>query len=50
MMLSWISWKWISSGLIFANLVDFDALYGHRNDPVGYAEALIKFDRRLADR
>jgi phosphopentomutase len=32
------------SGLIFANLVDFDALYGHRNDPVGYAKALIKFD------
>ena len=28
------------SGLIFANLVDFDALYGHRNDPVGYANAL----------
>jgi phosphopentomutase len=37
------------SGLIFANLVDFDALYGHRNDPAGYANALIEFDRRLPD-
>lgn len=34
-------------GLIFANLVDFDMLYGHRNDPRGYAEALEAFDRRL---
>jgi phosphopentomutase len=37
------------SGLIFANLVDFDALYGHRNDPAGYAEALEAFDRRLPE-
>lgn len=37
------------SGLIFANLVDFDALYGHRNDPRGYADALEKFDRRLPE-
>jgi phosphopentomutase len=37
------------TGLIFANLVDFDALYGHRNDPVGYAKALIEFDRRLPE-
>jgi phosphopentomutase len=36
-------------GLIFANLVDFDALYGHRNDPQGYAEALAAFDRRLPE-
>jgi phosphopentomutase len=36
-------------GLIFANLVDFDALYGHRNDPRGYAEALEAFDRRLPE-
>lgn len=34
-------------GLIFANLVDFDMLYGHRNDPRGYAEALQEFDRAL---
>lgn len=34
-------------GLIFANLVDFDMLYGHRNDPHGYAQALEQFDARL---
>lgn len=34
-------------GLIFANLVDFDMLYGHRNDAEGYAEALMNFDSRL---
>lgn len=34
-------------GLIFANLVDFDALYGHRNDPRGYAQALEVFDQNL---
>jgi phosphopentomutase len=38
-----------NAGLIFANLVDFDALYGHRNDPVGYAGALEAFDRRLPE-
>ncbi|MDD4495754.1 MAG: phosphopentomutase [Eubacteriales bacterium] len=31
-------------GLIFANLVDFDMLYGHRNDPEGYAKALMSLD------
>jgi phosphopentomutase len=36
-------------GLIFANLVDFDSLYGHRNDPQGYAAALEAFDRRLPE-
>ena len=36
-------------GLIFANLVDFDQLYGHRNDPTGYAQALEDFDERLAE-
>jgi phosphopentomutase len=36
-------------GLIFANLVDFDALYGHRNNPRGYANALEAFDRRLPE-
>lgn len=36
-------------GLIFANLVDFDTVYGHRNDVAGYAENLERFDRRLAD-
>jgi phosphopentomutase len=35
------------SGLIFANLVDFDAVYGHRNDVSGYAGNLERFDARL---
>ena len=35
-------------GLIFANLVDFDTQYGHRNDAAGYAENLERFDARLA--
>jgi phosphopentomutase len=33
--------------LIFANLVDFDSLYGHRRDPEGYAECLRQFDAWL---
>lgn len=36
-----------SKGLIFINLVDFDSLYGHRNNPEGYANALEAFDARL---
>lgn len=31
-------------GLVFANFVDFDMLFGHRNDPTGYASALMQFD------
>ncbi|MBC2478307.1 phosphopentomutase, partial [Clostridium beijerinckii] len=34
-------------GLCFINLVDFDALWGHRRNPVGYAEELEKFDINL---
>lgn len=34
-------------GLCFVNLVDFDALWGHRRNPVGYAEELEKFDANL---
>jgi phosphopentomutase len=34
-------------GLIFVNLVDFDSKYGHRNDPLGYGDALEKFDKQL---
>lgn len=37
------------AGLIFTNLVDFDMLYGHRNDVVGYARALATLDRRLPE-
>lgn len=36
-------------GLIFTNLVEFDMLYGHRNDPRGYAGALEAMDRRLPE-
>jgi phosphopentomutase len=38
----------IGRGLIFANLVDFDTVYGHRNDVRGYAANLERFDARLA--
>lgn len=34
-------------GLCFTNLVDFDALWGHRRNPQGYAEEIEKFDRNL---
>jgi phosphopentomutase len=37
------------SGLIFANLVDFDMLYGHRKDVEGFAKSLEEFDRALSD-
>lgn len=37
----------IDNGLIFTNLVDFDMLYGHRNDPKGYGKAIEDFDGRL---
>ena len=36
-------------GLCFVNLVDFDMIYGHRNDAVGYAKALTEFDGWLSD-
>ena len=36
-------------GMIFTNLVDFDMLYGHRNDVDGYAKALSDFDSRLPE-
>lgn len=36
------------TGLCFVNLVDFDALYGHRRDAVGYRNAMEEFDRDLA--
>ncbi len=37
----------VERGLIFANLVDCDTLYGHRNDVRGYAANLERFDHRL---
>jgi phosphopentomutase len=39
----------IQSGLIFANLVDFDAKYGHRRDPEGMAGNLRRFDNRVPE-
>jgi len=36
-------------GLLFANFIDFDSLYGHRRDVTGYAQALESFDRRLPE-
>lgn len=34
-------------GFLFTNLVDFDSLYGHRRDPIGYGQALEQFDASL---
>ncbi|HPD01071.1 MAG TPA: phosphopentomutase [Acetivibrio sp.] len=36
-------------GILFTNLVDFDMLYGHRNDIEGYAKALMEFDGRVTE-
>ena len=37
------------AGLLFVNLVDFDMLYGHRNDVKGYSQALEAFDQKLPE-
>lgn len=37
------------TGLSFTNLVDFDALFGHRRDVIGYGQAIDAFDRRLPE-
>lgn len=39
----------VKRGFIFSNLVDLDTLYGHRNDPEGYARALKAMDARLPE-
>ena len=36
-------------GLCFVNLVEFDSEYGHRRDPIGYGEALERFDKRVGE-
>lgn len=36
-------------GLLFTNLVDFDSLYGHRRDPIGYASCLEAFDQSMPE-
>lgn len=42
-------WASLETGLVFANLVDFDMLYGHRRDIAGYAQALEQFDLWLGE-
>jgi len=44
-LLEWL--RGAQGGLLFANLVDFDTLYGHRNDPAGFERALREFDDAL---
>jgi phosphopentomutase len=39
----------LEHGFVFANLIDFDMLYGHRRDPQGYAAALLDADVFLGD-
>ena len=41
--------KTVESGLIFCNLIDFDMLYGHRRDVVGFGNALEEFDQSLVE-
>lgn len=36
-------------GFSFTNLVDFDAMYGHRRNPEGFGEALMAFDQQLGE-
>jgi phosphopentomutase len=43
------NWERLTDGLLFANLVDFDMLYGHRRDVAGYARALAQFDEWLGE-
>jgi phosphopentomutase len=42
-------WKERSDGFVFANLVDFDSIYGHRRNVAGYAQALREFDEWLGE-
>ncbi|NDL66288.1 phosphopentomutase [Anaerotalea alkaliphila] len=43
------SMEWQGKGIIFANLVEFDSAWGHRNDVAGYARGLVEFDDRLPE-
>ena len=40
-------WHEMHDGLLFASLFDFDSLYGHRRDPIGYGKSLEEFDAWL---
>ena len=44
-----VSFNAIKKGIVWVTLVDFDTLYGHRNDFQGYAKALEDFDKRLPE-
>ena len=44
-----LSFNAMKKGIVWVTLVDFDTLYGHRNDPQGYAKALEDFDKRLPE-
>lgn len=39
--------RWVERGLVFVNLIDFDMLFGHRNDPAGFAACLEELDADL---
>ena len=39
----------VFNGLCFTNLVDFDALWGHRRNPIGYGEEIERFDVKLGE-
>ncbi len=41
--------KKLKKGLVFTNLIDFDQLYGHRNDVPGFANALLELDQKLPE-
>ena len=44
--------RWLQSdfcGLCFTNLVDFDAHWGHRRNPIGYGEEIERFDKKLGE-
>lgn len=41
--------KELKEGLVFTNLVDFDALWGHRRDPIGYGKEIEAFDVKLGE-
>ena len=43
------TYKQLTQGMIFVNLVDFDSQYGHRRNVRGYGEALDAFDQRIPD-
>jgi phosphopentomutase len=41
--------KGVESGIVFANLIDFDMLWGHRNNVLGYAKGLVEVDCRVPE-